>query len=113
MPWLQIRFPAVREQAQQLSDALEECGALSVSIEHVGASDTWVETDWNEAPVWQQSRVIALFPEHVSLDTVLEQLTILTGAEPPTPTTDLLADEDWASSWVAHFKTLSVDQKFV
>ena len=109
MPWLQIRFPAVREQAQQLSDALEECGALSVSIEHVGG-DAWVETDWNEAPVWQQSRVIALFPEHTNLDIVLDQLRALTGAEPPTPTTDLLADEDWASSWMSHYKPLKMNE---
>lgn len=126
MPWLQIRFPAVREQAQQLSDALEECGAISVSIEYIGdvhggtsvardrmpgaTDDTWVETDWNEAPVWQRSRVIALFPEHVRINTVLEQLTILTGAEPPTPTTDLLADEDWASSWKSRYKPLKMNE---
>ncbi len=109
MPWLQIRFPAVREQAQQFSDALEECGALSVSIEHVG-DDSWVETDWSEAPVWQQSRVIALFPEHTNLDIVLGQLKALTGTEPPVPTTDLLADEDWASSWMSHYKPLKMNE---
>ncbi len=110
MLWLQVRFPAEREQAQQLSDALEECGAMSVSIEHVGSSDAWVETDWNEAPVWQQSRVIALFPEHTNLDIVLGQLKALTGTEPPVPTTDLLADEDWASSWMSHYKPLKMNE---
>ena len=110
MPWLQIRFPAVREQAQQLSDVLEECGALSVSTEHVGESDVWVEADWDEAPVWQQSRVLALFPEHTDVDIVLGQLKTFIGTEPPTPTTDLLADEDWASSWMSHYKPLKMNQ---
>ncbi len=109
MPWLQIRFPAVREQAQLLSCALEECGALSVSIEHVGG-DAWIETDWNEAPVWQQSRVSALFPEHTDTDIVLGQLKELLGTAPPVPTTDLLADEDWASSWMSHYRPLKMNQ---
>jgi len=110
MPWLQIRFPAVREQAQQLSDALEECGALSVSIEHVNSGNVWVESDWDAAPVWQQSRVSALFPEHTDTDVVLDQIKTLTGTEPPTPTTDLLADEDWASSWMSHYKPLKMNE---
>ena len=106
MPWLQIRFPAVREQAQQLGDVLEECGAISVSIEHAGSGDAWVESDWDETPVWQQSRVTGLFPEYTDVDAVRRQMKQMLGTEPPVPTTDLLADEDWASSWMAHYKPL-------
>lgn len=107
MPWLQIRFPAVREQAQRLGDALEECGAISVSIEHVGG-DTWVESDWEGTPVWQQSRVTGLFPGDAEVDAIQRQLRQLLGAEPPPPETNLLADEDWASSWKAHYKPLKL-----
>lgn len=109
MPWLQIRFPAVREQAQRLGDALEECGAISVSIEHVG-DDSWVESDWEEMPVWQRSRVTALFPEHTDVQQVLDRLRQL-GAEPPTPETGLLADEDWESSWKENYHPLQISER--
>ncbi len=109
MPWLQVRFPAEREQAQRLGDALEECGAMSVSIEHVG-DDSWVETDWGEMPVWQRSRVTALFPEHTDVNQLLGQLREF-GVEPPAPTTHLLADEDWESSWKENYHPLRISER--
>jgi ribosomal protein L11 methyltransferase len=110
MPWLQVRFPAEREQAQRLGDALEECGAMSVSIEHVDSGKAWVETDWGETPVWQRSRVTALFPEHTDVNQLLSQLRQF-GVEPPVPTTYLLADEDWESSWKENYHPLKISER--
>ncbi len=110
MPWLQVRFPAEREQAQRLSDALEECGATSVSIEHVDSGQTWVEAEWGETPVWQYSRVTALFPEHTDMQQLLGQLREF-GVEPPAPTTSLLADEDWESSWKENYHPLKISER--
>lgn len=110
MPWLQVRFPAEREQAQRLGDALEECGAISVSIEHVDSGNVWVESDWNEMPVWLHSRVTALFPEHTDVDHLLDQLRQF-GVEPPVPTTNLLADEDWESSWKENYHPLQISER--
>ncbi len=110
MPWLQVRFPAEREQAQRLGDALEECGAMSVSIEHVDSGSVWVETDWGETPVWQRSRVTALFPEHTDMNQLLGQLREF-GVEPPAPTTSLLADEDWESSWKENYHPLQICER--
>lgn len=110
MPWLQVRFPAEREQAQRLSDALEECGAMSVSVEHVDSGKAWVETDWGEMPVWQRSRVTALFPEHTDVNQLLDQLRQF-GVEPPAPTTHLLADEDWESSWKENYHPLRISER--
>ncbi len=110
MPWLQVRFPAEREQAQRLGDALEECGAMSVSIEHVDSGKAWVETDWGEMPVWQRSRVTALFPEHTDVNQLIGQLRQF-GVEPPVPTTHLLADEDWESSWKENYHPLQISER--
>jgi len=110
MPWLQVRFPAEREQAQRLSDALEECGAMSVSIEHVDSGQVWVEAEWGETPVWQHSRVTALFSEHTDVQQVLGQLREF-GVEPPLPTTHLLADEDWESSWKENYHPLQISER--
>jgi ribosomal protein L11 methyltransferase len=110
MPWLQVRFPAECEQAQRLSDALEECGAISVSIEHVDSGSVWVESDWNEQPVWQRSRVTALFPEHADVNQLLGQLRQF-GVEPPVPATHLLADEDWESSWKENYHPLQISTR--
>ncbi len=110
MPWLQVRFPAEREQAQRLGDALEESGAMSVSIEHVDSGHVWVEAEWGETPVWQHSRVTALFPEHIDVNQLLNQLREF-GIEPPAPTTHLLADEDWESSWKENYHPLRISER--
>lgn len=110
MPWLQVRFPAEREQAQRLGDALEEVGAMSVSIEHVDSGNVWIESDWDEMPVWLRSRVTALFPEHTDVRQVLDQLRQF-GVEPPVPTTHLLADEDWESSWKENYHPLKISER--
>ncbi len=110
MPWLQVRFPAEREQAQRLGDALEECGAMSVSIEHVESGHVWVEAEWGETPVWQHSRVTALFPEHTDVNQLLNQLREF-GIEPAAPTTHLLADEDWESSWKENYHPLKISER--
>ncbi len=108
MSWLQIRFAAERDLVHRLVDALEACGAVAVSVE--GADDeTWLETEWQQLPAWQRSRVTGLFPEYADSAAVLKRIREqLGGAGFPEAETDVLGDQDWACAWMAHYKPLRV-----
>lgn len=110
MSWLQIRFPAIGEAADALAEALEANGAISVSVEHVG-DDSWVETDWDERPVWRQSRVTGLFAPDTDVTCLLQELRARLNTELAAPEVQTLADQDWADSWKANYRPLQVSER--
>jgi ribosomal protein L11 methyltransferase len=64
--WLSVSLPTDEEHANPLSEALMEHGALAVSIEDADAGTEAETPQFGEpgspaAPLWQNSRVIALF----------------------------------------------------
>lgn len=107
MPWLQLTLETSRDQAQTLSDALEEAGAISVSLEGADAEPLF-ETDWNDAaPVWKQTRVVALFAEDTDAPGVMQQVAqILSLAAPPAFTAEHVADQDWVRVWMDRWQPM-------
>lgn len=108
MPWLKLKLNVAEVHAQPLAEAFEEWGAISVTLEDA-ADQPIFETHWDKNPIWSQVRVTGLFPEHTNTDDILartrERLSL---AEAPPHEIDLLGDEDWAHSWMAHYKPLPV-----
>jgi ribosomal protein L11 methyltransferase len=107
MPWLQLTLDAPRHEAQRLSDALEEAGALAVSLE-AGDDEPIFETEWNATPpVWQQTRIVALFPEDTDIaQTMAMTATLLGLAEPPSYRTETIADQNWARVWMERWQPM-------
>jgi ribosomal protein L11 methyltransferase len=107
MPWLQLTFEAARDDAQRLSEALEEAGAMSVSIEGVD-SEPLFETDWNDSrPVWKQTRVVALFAGDADIAQAMAMTAALLGlAEPPPYRSEPLADQDWVRAWMDRWQPM-------
>jgi len=108
MPWLKLKLRVDEARAQPLVEALEEWGAISVTLEDA-ADQPLFETHWDKNPIWSQVNVTGLFPEHTNTDNILaltrERFNL---AESPPHEIDLLGDEDWAHSWMAHYKPLQV-----
>jgi len=108
MPWLKLKLHVAEVHAQPLADALEEWGAISVTLEDA-ADQPLFETHWDKNPIWSQVKVTGLFPEHTNTDDILARARVLMDiAETPAHEIDLLEDEDWAHSWMAHYKPLQV-----
>jgi ribosomal protein L11 methyltransferase len=107
MPWLQLTLETSRDQAQALSDALEEAGAVSVSLEGADAEPLF-ESDWHDAtPVWKQTRVVALFAEDTDAPGVMQQVAqTLSLAAPPAFTFEHIADQDWARVWMERWQPM-------
>jgi ribosomal protein L11 methyltransferase len=107
MPWLQTTLDTTRDDAQRLSDALEEAGALSVSLEGADAEPLF-ETDWNDAtPVWKQTRVVALFAEDADVPTAMRMVTTLLNLPAvPVYKTETVADQDWVRVWMDRWRPM-------
>lgn len=107
MPWLQLSFEAARDDAQRLSDALEEAGAVSVSLEGADAEPLF-ETDWNDTtPVWKQARVMALFTEDTDITAAMNLVAALLALPaPPAYKSETLADQDWVRVWMDRWKPM-------
>ncbi len=101
MPWLQVTLEAPRAEAERLSDALEEAGALSVSLEGAD-TELLFETDWNDTtPVWKQTRVVALFADDTDLPAAMNSVAALLSLSAPPPyKSETVADRDWVRVWM-------------
>lgn len=107
MPWLQLTLEAPHHDAQRLSDALEEAGALAVSLE-AGNDEPIFETDWGATPqVWRQTRVVALFAEDADITEVMAMTATLLGlTEPPPYRAETVADQDWVRVWMDRWQPM-------
>lgn len=106
MPWLRLRLRTEKDQADAWSGALEECGAISVSLEDAG-DEPLLACALEETPLWAQTRITALFESGTQADAVLTQLTgLLRLPQAPACEIDLLADQDWERAWMDRFQPL-------
>jgi len=107
MPWLQLSIETTRDEAQRLGDALEESGAVSVSLEGADAEPLF-ETDWHDStPVWRNTRVAALFEADADVAAAMAMVATLLGrAEPPPYTTATVDDQDWARVWMDRWRPM-------
>jgi ribosomal protein L11 methyltransferase len=112
--WLSVSLPTDEEHANPLSEALMEHGAISVSIEDSDAGTDAETPQFGEpgspaAPLWQNSRVIALFEPAPDLATRIAQAAQAGGV------TDLSAmhieeieEQDWVRLTQAQFEPIRI-----
>ena len=107
MPWLQITLESTRDDAPRLGDALEEAGAVSVSLEGADAEPLF-ETDWHDTtPVWKQTRVVALFAEDADIPEAMRMVaTLLSLPAVPAFKTETVADQDWVRAWMDRWRPI-------
>jgi len=102
--WLQLALPAEPEQAEQLAEALQAVGALSVSLADGGA-DALFETAPGPTALWLHTRVVGLFPGDCDVATILVQVQQTLGlTNPPVYHLEHLQNQDWARAWRTHFQ---------
>ncbi len=103
-PWPQILVVAPPERLEALEAALFDAGALSVTAED--AADTPIfEPAPGTTPLWQQTRLRALFARDAALAPLLDNLRarwpdlVFAGDTS-------LEERDWEREWLAHFRPL-------
>lgn len=106
MSWLELKLALGGLDAERVEQALEEVGALSVTLEDAGDEPIY-EPDADKPSLWSDTRLTALFPADAHMDSVLLRLkTDLGVAALPPHRVEPLEDRDWVREWLKDFKPM-------
>lgn len=117
MSWLTLTVIASEQQAELLSDALMELGALSVDVHDADADTPQEQAIFGEpgepAPhLWSHNRVTALFPEGAPVDSIMLEAARTIGlAQSPAYRTGTLEDNDWVRLTQSQFNPIPISQR--
>ena len=117
MPWLSLVVESNAENAEALSEALLELGALSVELLDADADtpdERAIFGEPGEPPpgVWQHNRVSALFDNDRDVGTILRTATASIGLEQlPEHRIDTLDDNDWVRLTQSQFEPIQISPR--
>lgn len=112
--WLSVSLPTDEEHANPLSEALMEHGALAVSIEDADAGTEAETPQFGEpgspaAPLWQNSRVIALFEPAEDLITRIATAALAGGvSDLAAIRIEEVAEQDWVRLTQSQFEPIRI-----
>ncbi|MDB6060233.1 MAG: prmA [Verrucomicrobiaceae bacterium] len=109
MSWQQLVFASNREQAATLEDALLELGALSVTLQD-NADEPVLEPGVGERPLWQATRLVALYDADADIDAVIAQLSSEFDTLPQWQI-EQVADQAWERAWMDSFQPMRFGQR--
>lgn len=113
MTWQSLEITAGEEVAENVSDALMELGALSVSIEDADAqtdAEKPIFGEPGEAPpgVWRHNVVSALFDADADIAEVMQQLSEATGLRNLGYTVQAVEEQDWVRATQSQFDPIRI-----
>lgn len=117
MPWQSVRLLVDSKQAELLSDALMEAGALSVSLEDADAGTAdetplFGEPDYPTAELWPHSIARVLLDEHVDVGKTLADAAGAAGISAPTEyTVETVAEQDWVRLTQSQFDPIPISSR--
>jgi ribosomal protein L11 methyltransferase len=117
MPWQSVRILVDSKQAEPLSDALMEAGALSVSLEDADAGTVdetplFGEPDHPTAELWPHSIAVVLLEESADVAETLAAAAELAGI--PTPadySIESVAEQDWVRLTQSQFDPIPISPR--
>ena len=115
MSWTEVVIEIARANAEALSDALMEAGALSVSVEDADEGTDLEQPLFGEPGMepaqaaWEHSRVVALTDVDADQGAIVAEAAASIGlAEAPAFTTRAVADEDWVRLTQSQFAPIHI-----
>lgn len=107
--WYQLQIEQChRDEVEQLSEALDESGALSLSLTDKN-DDPVLEPELGTTPLWPDVVITALYTEPAEVEAAKQTLK----AQYPhlNITIHELADQDWERAWMDDFKPLCFGER--
>jgi|TARA_B110000208_G_C11801092_1_gene442466 ribosomal protein L11 methyltransferase len=116
MAWLLLKIQANDENAESISDALMELGALSASIEDAHAetqSEQVIFGEPGDPPpgIWQQNIVTAMLDESADVAKLLQALQTETQIPQFSYVTETIEEQDWVRATQAQFDPIHITDK--
>jgi ribosomal protein L11 methyltransferase len=114
--WLLLKIAANEQNADSISDALMDIGALSASIEDANAETAAEQAIFGEPGdpppgIWQQNIVTAMFAEDTDASQVISDLCKQTAIAKFQFTTEIIAEQDWVRATQAQFEPIKITDK--
>lgn len=111
MPWLQLELEASPDNAEHLSELLDEAGAAAVTLQDA-ADQPLYEPPLGTTPLWNTTRVIGLFQTDTDITAVLASLQQqLAPAALPVWHLNPLEDRDWVRAWMDNFQPMCFGER--
>jgi ribosomal protein L11 methyltransferase len=117
MSWTEIVIEAPRAHAEQLSDALMDAGALSVSVEDADEGTDAEQPLFGEPGMepeqhaWDRSRVVALIAADADAQALVHEAGEQCGLGPALPLTlRSVAEQDWVRVTQSQFDPIPIGQ---
>lgn len=116
MPFLELSLIVRTEQQPGAEEALEDLGALSVTLRDANAEtpdeQAIFEPGVGELPLWPTITLQALFDEHADRRGLAQALgELLPWLEPAQLSFADIADQDWERAWMDQFKPMSFGRR--
>jgi ribosomal protein L11 methyltransferase len=115
--WLSVSIATDAAHAEALSDALLALGALSVGVEDADAGTERETPQFGEpgstpAPLWNRSRVLALFEKNADIPLVVAAAAGEAGLD-ATPPYDVIevAEQDWVRLTQSQFEPIRINER--
>ncbi|MDO4708723.1 MAG: 50S ribosomal protein L11 methyltransferase [Pseudomonadota bacterium] len=114
MPWLQLTLPVSQAQFPAYEAALENAGALSVTLQDADAEtpdeQAIFEPGVGETPLWQQMLLSALFEGDTDAGALRAQLEATPSLDWSAVAFEIVEDQDWERAWLDQFQPMCFGQ---
>ncbi|EIJ42799.1 ribosomal protein L11 methyltransferase [Beggiatoa alba B18LD] len=111
MSWLQLVVNTDAEHVDEISDSLTELGALSVTWQDAADQPVY-EPPLNTTPIWQNTRILALFEEDTDPESLLLHFHAVLSADVPLSyELQRLADQEWTRVWMSDFHPMRFGER--
>jgi len=115
--WLLLKIQATDENADTISDALMELGALSTSIVDAHAETAAEQAIFGEPGdpppgIWEENIVTAMLEESVDINGLLQSLKDSTEIPQFSYSTESLEEQDWVRATQAQFDPINITDNF-
>jgi ribosomal protein L11 methyltransferase len=117
--WLLLKIQANDQNAELISDALMELGALSASIEDAHAETAAEQAIFGEPGdpppgIWQNNIVTAMLDELTDVEQILQALETATKIKQFSYVTETIEEQDWVRATQAQFDPIHItDQLWI
>lgn len=102
MAWLQLKIDSAKADAERIEEALELVGAGAIMMEDA-ADQPLFEPPLGTTPLWDATRIVALFTIDSDIDAIIEFLNDHLDGGLPTHRVEILEDQVWERAWMDHY----------
>jgi len=110
MPWIILKLDTKPNQISLLEELLTNAGASAVTFED-NADQPLFEPPRGDMPVWDNTRLSAMFETNVDIDNIIALIQSQLGQNMPPYRVEALEDKDWEREWMDNFHPIQFGKR--